>query len=164
MRSSVSIPSSRGQVVDGRAGEHRQSFTGRVVGTMLMLLLPLGLLIAGLCWQQRALLQPVKGGLVATGVVSGSHGGGLTGVSPVITFVDNNGRRRDFTAPSSSRLPAMGTPATVSYDPSDPAAAHDLSDAGAQWPLGVGVGLLIAGLGEWFCWRLVLGFRRGRSF
>lgn len=90
-------------------------------------------------------VEPVPGWRQTTGWIAGFHtsntGRELT-YSRVIRF-RADGHVVSFTTPTNSAVPVVGAAAQVSYDPSNPADAHDLS-MGSAWETAFYVG--IAGL------------------
>lgn len=91
-------------------------------------------LIVG-AWDTRSLLRPVPGGLQVTGRVVDVSVHQYKGVvyAPIVAFTDSAGRVHTFRAPSSPERPLIGAPALVSYNPANPAEAHDLSDSSRSW-------------------------------
>ena len=81
---------------------------------------------------------------MTTGTVVSVHvddSGQQPAYAPVVAFSTGTGRRIEFTAPTGTRQPVLGSIVRVSYSPEDPSSAHDLSDAGAswQWPFYTGL-------------------------
>jgi hypothetical protein len=112
--------------------------------------------------RHRALEQPLSGGVTVSGTVIYEHiSEGAKGYAygPVVAFTDTAGRRIVFTPPGRSTPAGIGSRVSVSYDPRDPAGAHDLSDkAPWQWQLGAGVFILaVSLLGIWLVVRVMLG-------
>jgi hypothetical protein len=97
----------------------------------------------------RGQVEPVPGWRQTTGWIAGFHtfntGREFT-YSRVIRFrVD--GHLVSFTTPTNSTVPVVGAAAQVSYDPSNPAHAHDLSMGSAWEPaFYVGTGGLLLGV------------------
>ena len=85
----------------------------------------------------RSLLRPVPNGVQATGTVVDVYVHRYKGVvyAPIVMFTDTAGRRHTFRAPTSSEPPTIGGSALVSFDPLNPADAHDLSDNSASWKM-----------------------------
>ncbi len=85
----------------------------------------------------RSLLRPVPGGVQVNGKVVDVyvHRGKGVVYAPIVAFADSAGRSHTFRAPTSSERPTIGASALVSYDPLDPADAHDLSDSARSWKL-----------------------------
>jgi hypothetical protein len=85
----------------------------------------------------RSLLQPVPDGVEVTGTVVDVYVHQYKGVvyAPVVAFTDSAGRRHAFRAPTSSNRPTIGAPALVSYNPTKPVEAHDLSDSSGSWEM-----------------------------
>jgi hypothetical protein len=99
----------------------------------------------------RALERPVPHGITTTGQVIAVKKIRARGYvyAPIVQFADASGRTYQFTAPTSSNEPRVGSVARVSYDPSNPNHAHDLSNSAEAWkaPYFTGVGVaLMAGL------------------
>jgi hypothetical protein len=118
------------------------------------------LIAAGL--RHRALEQPIPGGIEVSGTVVDEHvTEGTKGYAyqPVVAFTDTVGRRVVFKPPGRSTPAGVGSRVLVSYDPRNPAEAHDLSDnAPWQWQLGAGVAILALSLiGIWLVVRVMLG-------
>ena len=94
----------------------------------------------------RAQERPVAGWVTTTGTIVDIHAISTSVryvYGPVISFVDSAGISHRFTAPTSSVYPpAIGTAATVSYDPRNPTLAHYLSDSTGTWQLQLFVGIL----------------------
>jgi hypothetical protein len=112
--------------------------------------------------RHRALEQPISGGVTVSGTVIEEHvteGAKGYAYGPVVAFTDTTGGRVVFTPPGRSRPAGIGSRVVVSYDPRDPAEAHDLSDkAPWQWQLGTGVFILALSLvGIWLVVRVMLG-------
>jgi hypothetical protein len=119
------------------------------INPVLAIGLGVALLVAGL--GIRSQTDPVAGWPQTTGWVAAVHYSWPSSANeptyvPVIAF-----RVADhvvmFSAPGDSNQPAVSAPAQVSYDPRDPADAHDLS-IGSRWE-GVaylGVGILVLGV------------------
>ena len=151
---------SQAQVGDAR-WQHRP--TNRVVVHLLnLVLVAVGLffLIAG--YNEWAAVQPIAGGRTTTGtVVSVANGEtcGRYGCSPnwtpTITFQTPSGGSYTFTGPTSDSQVSMGDVVTVSYLPSNPSVAHDVSASSVSgvFLLGFGVFATAAGLGSF-----ILGF------
>ncbi len=104
------------------------------------------LVVGGL--HRREQLSAVSGGVLTTGTVVNvrvDDSGQQPLYAPVVTFSTAAGRRIEFTAPTGTRQPVLGSIVRVSYSPEDPSSAHDLSDAGAswQWPFYTGVFVLV---------------------
>jgi Protein of unknown function (DUF3592) len=104
------------------------------------------LIVGGL--HRRHQLTAVSGGIVATGTVIGVRvdDSGSQGLyAPVVVFSTTSGRRIEFTAPTGTSRPAVGSSAQVSYSPQDPSQAHDLSDLDAswRWPFYTGLFVLV---------------------
>jgi uncharacterized protein DUF3592 len=93
----------------------------------------------------RSLERPVAGGLTVTGTVIDvrvTHEKGYV-YQPIVSFRDKAGRTVVFTAPGSSKEPTPGRAASVSYNPSHPLGAHDLSDSALAWQAPVYAGLFV---------------------
>jgi len=108
----------------------------------------------------------VSGGVATVGTVIGVHslntGRGMA-YAPVVEFTDTSGQRIVFVPPTSSTYPQVGSSAQVSYSPTDPSGAHDLSNsAGAwAWPFFTGVCFLLLAL-VWYLF-LASAVRRNRA-
>jgi hypothetical protein len=107
------------------------------------------LLVAG--WHTRQRLQPIAGGVTATGRVTAvrvvSTGKGHV-YAEVVTFTDASGRTFAVTGPTSSDYPRVGASARVSYDPANPNRACDLSASSTAWlaPFVTGIVILSTAL------------------
>jgi len=104
-----------------------------------------------------AAVQPVAGGKTTTGiVVSVAYGEtcGRYGCSPnwtpTISFETASGTPQTFAGPTYSSQVETGQTVVVSYLPSNPAVAHDISasDGQALWLIGAGVFAIVMGLGS----------------
>jgi hypothetical protein len=110
--------------------------------------------------------RPVSGGVAAVGTVIRVHavntGRGWV-YAPVVEFTDTGGQRIVSVPPTSSTFPQVGSTARVSYSPTDPTGAHDLSNsAGAwAWPFYTGVFILLLAL-VWYLF-LAWAIRRNRA-
>jgi hypothetical protein len=116
-----------------------------------------GVYFIGSGLHSRSLTHPIAGGLETRGTVVEVYQGGGDGTSagPVVGFTDASGQRVAFDAPIGSHVPVIGQVAVVSYDPRNPAHAHDLSDTASGWKLllWVGVAAIVGG----FAWTALLG-------
>jgi len=113
-------------------------------------------------YNQWAQVQPVSGGATTTGsIVSVTNGEscGRYGCSPnwtpTIKFETSSGSSSTFTGPTYSSQINVGQMVTVSYLPSDPSIAHDISASSneALWLIGIGIFAIVLGVGSF-----VLGF------
>jgi hypothetical protein len=111
-----------------------------------------------------AVVQPVAGGKTATGAVmsvangeSCGRGGCSPNWTPTIRFDPPGGAAHVFTGPMYNSQISVGQTVTVSYLPTDPAVAHDISASSGQglFLIGFGVFAVIWGLGSFI---LGLGF------
>jgi Protein of unknown function (DUF3592) len=77
----------------------------------------------------RALLEPIPGGIQASGTVVGSQHPCDLGCdyTAVVRYTDRSGRAHTFTVPYQNENPVIGSTVKVSYDPEVPADAHDIS-------------------------------------
>ena len=103
--------------------------------SLIVVGMSVSLVVGGL--HTRSLLRPVPGGVQATGTVVDVYAHQYRGVvyAPIVAFTDSAGRRHTFRAPTSSDQPTIGAPALVSYNPANPAEAHDLSDSSGSWKM-----------------------------
>jgi hypothetical protein len=110
-----------------------------------ILLVGFGATFVSIGIRQRALGQPVAGGVRTTGVITGfeTHGGQDQSYTPHVRFVTTTGAEIDVSAATQQNKPTVGAPVTVSYRPADPREAHVLH-SGHHWVLYlvVGAGLL----------------------
>ncbi|WP_433129536.1 DUF3592 domain-containing protein [Micromonospora sp. CA-240977] len=121
-----------------------------IVGSLVVL--AVGLLFVGLGWWWHGQHQPYPGGTSATATVTGitnsRDSDGRTMYSRVLTFTASDNRRVEFTEPEqSSKRPAVGSTATVSYLPQDPGSARVIPET--DWlPYGIiAMGALAAAVG-----------------
>ena len=135
-------------------------FLGMIVG---------GIIGMSLTWHTRSLEQPVRGWTTTTGTVVGIHQEAVRDgyvYAPIVSFTDTTGATHQFTAPTGDNEPSVGDPAKVTYNPQNPAEAHDLSDHG-NWafPFATAVFLTCLGaLGLFFInWLRVRLRRRARD-
>ncbi len=80
---------------------------------------------------EESLLQPVPGGIETNGTLINAHEAcdrGDCTYQPEIRFSDREGLEYSFLAPYEDADPRVGSTVRVSYDPSAPALAHDLSE------------------------------------
>ena len=116
------------------------------------LALPLLVVAAGLAagvwitasgWHQRALVQPVHGGLTAVGHVVDYKTYRFKGstYAAIVQYRAADGQSVQITGPYTANRPAIGSAVTVSYLLLDPWHGHDLSVRGWtwQWPFFSGV-------------------------
>jgi Protein of unknown function (DUF3592) len=138
-----------------------------VAGLNLVALVMVGLCIwvVTLGLGVRSQVEPVAGwrltsGWIAKSQVVQTDRGEV--YHPVVAFQAQN-RLITFTAPTTTSPPRIGARAEVSYDPQDPARAHDLS-MGSAWELefygGLGGAAISVGMAVVFCCLTVTRFRR----
>ena len=103
------------------------------LGFLAVVGMSVSLLVGGL--HTRSLLRPVPGGVRANGTVVDVYVHRYKGVvyAPIVAFTDSAGQVHTFRAPTSSDRPTIGASALVSYNPMNPAEAHDLSDSSRSW-------------------------------
>lgn len=127
------------------ATRRQRALAGVVAGlaSLAVVAMSVALVVGGL--RTRSLLRPVPGGVPATGTVVDVYVHRYKGVvyAPIVTFTDSAGRSHTFRAPASSERPLIGAAARVSYDPMDPADAHDLSDSSRSWELPFYTGVIL---------------------
>jgi Protein of unknown function (DUF3592) len=146
----------------------RATTARRRIALALLFSLPIIFIAAGI-WSLliglgiRSQIEPVHGWHQTTGWIAGFHtsntGRELT-YSRVIRFRAGE-HVVSFTAPATSAVPVVGAVAQVSYDPSNPADAHDLSMGSAWEPaLYVGIGGLLLGVAlmAFLCWLIFFRF------
>lgn len=123
-------------------------------GLTLAAAVPFVILVVGV-WgllsveHSRAQLLPVSGGIQTTGrvlAVQASCDGSCT-YEPTIEYTGLRGHAYRFTAPYQSEFPAVGSTVTVSYNPRDPAGAHDISASLSNWDLPLGTAIFATALG-----------------
>lgn len=127
---------------------------------LVFVLLGVVFLVGG--YNAWASVQPIAGGRTTNGtVVSVSQGESCGRYScspnwtPTIAFDTPSGSSYKFTGPTYSSQISIGDSVTVSYLPSNPNDAHDISaaDTDGLWLIGFGVFVTILGLGSF-----ILGF------
>jgi len=112
---------------------------GIFLATILVALLPFGLFIVVAGIHEHSLTQPIAGGITTRGEVVAVSTNTKSAI-PTVEFTTANGTRESFTAPETLDRPKVGTQVTVSYLPSNPNDAHDLSD-GSSWLVAIILGL-----------------------
>jgi hypothetical protein len=121
-----------------------------------------GIILVFVGYNRWAESQPIAGGKTTTGTIISVQSGedcGRYGCSPnytpTIRFVASNGSTYVFVGPTDSSQVSVGDSVRVSYLPSNPNVAHDVSVSGFQGILlfGFGVFLIVLGLGSF-----ILGF------
>jgi hypothetical protein len=97
----------------------------------------------------RSLLEPIPGGIQASGTVVGSQQSCNRGCAytAVIRYTDRRGGVHTFTVPYQSDEPIIGSAVTVSYDPAAPADAHDISRSPSTYDLQLGTFIILTALG-----------------
>ncbi|TQN48595.1 hypothetical protein FHX52_1734 [Humibacillus xanthopallidus] len=113
----------------------------------------------------RSAIEPFANGAMTTGtVLSVSEADYKTGASyiAIITFTDSSGIQHTFTAPASPQPVYASEPAQVSYLPTDPLSAHDVT-ARPAWQAEVGQGSLGAVTATAILALGALRWRRSRS-
>jgi hypothetical protein len=118
----------------------------------------------------RLLEKPIPGGVTTTGTVIGVRNVPSKYAyvyAPVVRFYDPRGISYQVIGPTSSECPTVGELALVSYLPSDPENAHDLSaSSGAwQWPFYTCLFILMMTLAALalVIWLVVRARRRGNG-
>src|SRR5690606_30014231 len=92
------------------------------------------LISSGMDWRERT--SPIEGGAITTGrVVDVLVDQGNKGVTyrAVVEFVDVADQRHTLTNKAGDIEPRKGARVRISYDPSDPANAHDLTTGAGVW-------------------------------
>jgi hypothetical protein len=147
------------------------STAARMYLTFLLLLglgiVPFGALIIASAFEWRAQTQPIEGGVSTIGqvvAVKGENEGTKLGYLYVATvaFNDLSGQIVRFDGPKGSVRPILGSPGRVSYPPSHPAAAHDLSQTGTRWGTALFIGAALILVGVWLSFILIRNFLRTR--
>ncbi len=126
----------------------------RAISAYITLML-VGIIVVGVVgivigWHTRAQERPVHGWTTTTGTVVGVRNEAVRDgyvYGPIVSFVDSDGNPHRFTAPTNDDEPTVGEQATISYDPANPAHAHDLSDSGTNWLGPFVVGIFITSFG-----------------
>jgi hypothetical protein len=152
----------------GRASKGR-----RYTALTVLFLLPLNVvaigvvaLISGL--GIRSQIEPVSGWRQTTGWIAGSvasNTGDEWIYAPVVWF-RADGRVVRFDGQKSATRPSIGAPARVSYDPRNPADAHDLSQSSVWEPrIYIAVICLVLGVGliAFFYWLVFVRQKSARG-
>ncbi len=123
-----------------------------------------GVLLVVIGLHNKDLAGPGPRGVTAVGTVFYiTHNGAL--VAPMVEFTDTAGKRISLRLPAGSSLPALGSNVRVSYRPSDPGRARDLSDdsAGWKWQFYTGAFILLVALGFYLILALAIIKRRAEQ-
>jgi hypothetical protein len=114
------------------------------------------LISAGL--HTRSLGQPISGGVRMSGVVVSERVTHEKGYMhrPIVLFRDTRGQRIEFEGAPRQSPTGINNPVPVSYDPSDPSHAHDLtSNSTWLYQFGAGACFLLVAFGcTWLIWRV----------
>jgi hypothetical protein len=138
------------------------------VATAIGSVLSVGLFVAAVIfavvgWKQRAMEQPIAHGVTTTGTVVRvdvhSSYRSPTVYRAVIEYHDSLGLAHTFSGPSSTSRSETGDTVTVSYSPTHPDRAHDLSIRGWSWQLPFASAALLAALALSFAVAFVRAFR-----
>jgi hypothetical protein len=122
---------------------------------VLVVFMAVGAFFVVTSYNRWAAVQPVSGGKTATGTVVSVVSGescGRYGCSPnwtpTIRFETPDGASHTFAGPLYSSEIDTGQTVDVSYDPANPAAAHDVSASDTEGFVGIGFGVfaLVFGL------------------
>jgi hypothetical protein len=128
-------------------GFHLNARFHLIILVVFAIVAPIGVILGGL--QDRKSESAIPGGLSASGRVVAVDDVWLTDGNgerrllhhPVIRFVDRAGQPITFESALTSNTAGVGDPARVSYDPSNPSNARDLSLNPNGWKTTVGVGI-----------------------
>ncbi len=156
---SVSVPvqDQSSSPADGGTRWHRRPANRPVTLVVLLVFAGIGVFFIVSGYNGWAAVRPVAGGKTATGtVVSVTNGEscGRYGCSPnwtpTIQFETPGGAAHTFVGPTYSSEIDTGQTVNVSYDPADPAVAHDVSasDGDALLLIGFGVFASVWALGS----------------
>jgi hypothetical protein len=140
--------------VDSGTRWHRRPANRSFTLVLLLLFAALGVFFVVSSYNGWAAVQPIAGGETATGTVVSVVNGescGRYGCSPnwtpTIRFETTSRESHTFVGPTYSSQISAGQNVKVSYDPANPAVAHDVSASDGDGLLLIGFGAFAAVLG-----------------